>query len=320
MESVRVRRLLQVPQSSAVLLVTFKPTMAFYTWHCLQTLAPKPSSEHWPHGALAKMGHSINTAVWCVSVAHANLKLLVNISPYEVLPETLLPLEKSPASQLDPASDSQLQPHVQLCVNFLLGLLHMPLLSNSPEQAQSTAHAAQASVPADNSKAPDAKQDSSSSGPCAMAQDLSAVQHGRLQSNILMESRVYVHAAAVLTVKMLLLAQPVTAQTQPADRNRLLIHTLTVLLNAIDYNLITAPAHAQRWHVAEKDRDVQVLLHPAMVLFQQAALLVPEQYRDAGSWGTHEVIHRILGCESLNSAAGRQFCKQGMYHAQLLYM
>ena len=322
MESVRVQNLLQVPQSSAVLLVTFKPTMAFYTWHCLQTLAPKPSSENWLYG-VAEIEHSINTAAWCVSVADANLKLLVNISPYEALPETLLPLEKSPASQQDPASDSQLQPHVQLCVNFLLGLLHMPTLSNSPEQAQSTTQAAQASVPADNSKATDAKQDSSSSVPCAMAQDPSATQHGshgRLQRNTLMESRVYVHAAAVLTVKLLLLAQPVKAQMQLADRNGLLLQTLTVLLGHIDYNPFTAPAHAQRWHVSEKIRDVSVLMHPAMVLFQQAVLLAPEQYRDASLWSTHQVIHRILRCESLSSHAGHQFCKKGMHHARPLYM
>ena len=316
---VRVQCLLQVPQSSAVLLVTFKPTMAFYTWHCLQTLAPKPSSETWPF-VKAEVEHITRMAVHYVSIAHVNLNLLVNISPFEVLPETFLPLEKSPACQQHPASHGQLQPHVQLCVDFLLGLLHMAPLSNSPEQAQSTLHAAQASVPVNNSEATDAKQDSSSTVPCAIAQGLSAVQHGslgRLQSNTL--SRVDVRAAAVLSVKMLLLAQPVTAQTQLADRNGLLIHTLTVLLKALDPETANAPARTQL--EAEEKRDVQALMQPAMVLFQQAVLQVPEegQYRDTGLWSTYEVIYRIMRCRSLTAWAGCQFCKQGMHQAQPLY-
>ena len=250
--------LLQVPQGSAVLLVTFKPTLAFYTWHCLQTLAPKSSYENWPF-EVAGVEHSTRVAVCCVTTAHANLNLLVNSSPFEVLPETFLPpLAKSPASQQNPASDSQLQPHVQLCVDFLWGMLHMPPLSNSPEQAQSTTHAAQASVPVDNSKAIDDTQYSPSSVPHAIAQDLSAPPHGsheKLQWNTLMKSRVYVCAAVVLTAQMLLLAQSVTAQTQLADRNGLLIHTLTVLLTAIDSKTATAAAQTQL--EAEEKRDVQ---------------------------------------------------------------
>ena len=303
-----------------MLLVTFKPTLAFYTWHCLQTLVTKASSEG-PFGR-AEIGHSTRMALRCVSIAPANLNLLVDIAPFEILPETFLPLEESPASQLDPASDSQLQPHVQLCVGFLLSLLHMPPLSNSPEQAQSTTHTAQASVPADNSDTTDAKQDISTFVPCAIAQELPAPphgSHGMLQSNTLMASSVYVRAAAVLTVKMLLLAQPVTAQTQLASRNGLLIQTLNALSNTLDVNKDTAPAQTQL--EAEKKRDVQALMQPAMVLFRQAVLQVSEQGqdRDTGFWCTYQVIHKIMRCESLTALAGCEFCKQGKHHAQPLH-
>ena len=314
MELVRVQCLLQMPHSSTVLLVTFKPTMAFYTWHCLQTLAPKPSSETWPLEK-AVVDHSTRMAVHYVSIAHIDLNLLINVSPFEVLPETFLPLEKSPASQPDPASHSQLQPHVQLCVNFLLGLLCMPSLSNSPKQAHTTTHVAQASVPVDKSEATGVQHDSSSSVPYAIAQDLSAVQHGshaKLQSNTLVEH----FDAAVLTVKMLLLAQPVTAQTQLADRNGLLIYTLTMLVEALNSETATAPAQTQL--EIQKKRDIQALMQPAMVLFQQAVLLVPQQYRDAVLWTTYLVVHRILGCRSLMSEVACQLCKQGMHHAQPL--
>ena len=188
----------------------------------------------------------------------------------------------------------------------------MPPLSNSPEQAQSTTQAAQASVPADNNEATDAQQDSSSSVPNAIAQDLSAAQRGSLEKlhwDMLKESSVNVHAAVVLIVKMLLLAQPVTAQTQLATRNGLQIHTLSVLLKAIDSKGSTPSAQTQ----------LEAFMRPAMVLFQQAVSLMPEQHHDASLWSTHQVIHRILRCRSLIACAGREFCKQGMHHAQPLY-
>ena len=132
---------MQMPQKSTVLLVRFQPTVAFYTWHCLQMLSETGSATSYVPGTVDQR---IPLACDCASILSSNPAAttdLTSLLPSALLLEAALPVSNSAGHLQDPANESSLSPQLRMCMSFLTGLLQPGCPEGSlqvPSQASAT--------------------------------------------------------------------------------------------------------------------------------------------------------------------------------------
>lgn len=137
---------MQVPDKSTVLLVIFQPTVAFYTFQCMQMLSLEPGSAVcYDSNALPELAMLACSCAAAMAATPASVADLSSLLPSDLLPEASLPVSKSAAYMLNIAGDSQLKVELKMCMVFLLSLLqpssatkslHLLLPAATPAPAQ----------------------------------------------------------------------------------------------------------------------------------------------------------------------------------------
>ena len=132
---------MQMPQTSTVLLVRFQPTVAFYTWHCMQMLSESGSATSYVPGTVDQR---VPLACDCASILSSNPAAatdLTSLLPSALLPEAALPVSNSAGCLQEHANESSLSHQLRMCMSFLTGLLQPGCLRGSlqhPSQASAT--------------------------------------------------------------------------------------------------------------------------------------------------------------------------------------
>ena len=272
---------LQVPEHSAVLLVTFKPTVALYIWYCMRLIPPEPYRSTWLYEMEIDQYASLAMTYATSNMADFHIQEVINMSPLELLPEAFMPIDTfgqtNTAILQNPARD-KLQPHVQMCAEFAQAVVrlnarsaHDSLMKFSIQISESTAD-----------------------------DDIVACLR-----------------AAVLTAQMILLAHSVTEETPSEERHGLLLLMLTLLLMTADEMSTKAQAEAE----AKPDvgsvfksevRDlVKALVQSTLTMLQTFVRIRPQELEQE-KLSIFSVISLLMECQALLPMIGHEFVTQGM--------
>ena len=278
----------------------------------MQLLLCQPDPKDWIHDFVNK--HTCTIALNCTQAASITsdiLANLVNLPADALLPEMALPFEQCAISP------GQLEPHLELCLSFMTTFLkadrrgeHPMLNSKARQAAQPPALAAAANTSPDGSK--------TSTPPKSDAVSTDAQAHPQHRQDMQLDKTaltIKLHLRSVIVVtKMLLLTQPIKAQTPSARRHGPLLMTACKMFEDLP-KADECTNDAIKLLEAEFHRLIELLMHPALELLQQ-----PTTPTLDGRYGVHLVVGHILAhlkrCSHvLYHIALVEFCNQGTSHS-----
>lgn len=226
---------------SGVLLVSFKPTIAFYTWRCVRALFTNPG-----YAMCGANGQPEQLDI-CATLAHmcsdpltstpSLLRQLSNVEPTHLVPRTALPLTDAAACEQRVAGEHSSQLALQFLVRFLGGLRQTASHQYSSQQGSPTAM-----LPSDTKSANAVVDQCSRTAPASFCNtsDVSAMSApGKSntdahQHDALLQYKGYLCTMAV-TRKLTHLAQHVKIATPARERHGVLqMVTFDLASNCLD--------------------------------------------------------------------------------------
>ena len=261
-----------------VLLVKFAPTLAFFTWLCLQNLPSElvSSGGTYLHTSLAES---------CAFALRSNqeaIGCLIAPSPKKLLPEGILPVTQSAAYLQDPVNKSNLQPEITILASFLTSL-QPENFRDSPQQSWESLQGRQQndspalSLPAARSadcESPASCSTADSTWPHTPSLLANADASASQQQDVALSTRLMgaLHAA-ILTTKLLTLAQPVKHVTSLKDRHGVLLNIAVMLfqeVQAIDDQMKAAGIAVPAQHATKLELCTGTLMSNVTGLLHQS--------------------------------------------------
>ena len=299
----------QVPEKSVVLLVKFAPTLAFYTWHCLQNLPAELDS-----ALLSKRASATDQpaalAYGCAEALGASpgtMACLMILSPNELLPESILPVTEAAVFFQDPINKSKLRPKVTVCTSFLTTLLQPDACKDNFRQSFNPGlHPGSlfaAATKADCKDAASSAPHSNRTGSPDMSAEMNASTD---QAQNAAYDRLLGHlCAAILTTKLLLLAQPVQHVTSQEKRHGSLLRITNKVLEemqAAGNQIIAAPVVMPALYVHKAEQCTRSLMCHVKALMEYSAKHVPQE---GPLWHLLSTAKQALKCILFSSALPR---------------